>query len=241
MAALNEDPISETPVDATRVARRSLVLAAMVCRGAIESGAGQPEADTLHNRTLEWLTKLDLWDEVESSEEKILHTPLGELEQKDVIRATWYVEGLAILAWALNQFDLPRHDEKVDPYSVADAVWFLSEDADELIRTARLRNLTELEACRELLYAVHARLRDFARNRNQKDFARWVEKIWIEALRLDADHLIVDNDLAIDDKPIIDVEENRLQECKWITFERHRAIIWLVEGYSSYSQTPVDT
>jgi hypothetical protein len=95
------------PVIAVHVARRSLVLAAVVCRGSIESGAGQPEADAVYIRILDWLTKLSLWNEVEPSEKEILRTPLGLLEQKDVIRATWYVEGLAVLTWALNLFVPP--------------------------------------------------------------------------------------------------------------------------------------
>ena len=73
------------------------------------------------------------------------------------------------------------------------------------------------------------------------DFTRWVEKAWIDTLRLDANQLIVNNDLAIDGKPISEVTEDRLQECEWITNERHRAIIWLVGEYPIYSQTPVDT
>jgi hypothetical protein len=231
----------EKPANATRVARRSLVLAAVVCRGSIESNADQSEADSLHQRILEWLTRLALWDEVEPSEEKILHTPLGQLEPQDVIRATWYVEGLAILAWALKQGEFPRHDQQVDSPEVADSVWFLSEDAEELIRTARLRNRTQLRACLELQYAIHCRLRDFIRHREQEDFTRWVEKTWLDAIGLDAADLIVDNDLAIDGKAISDVKDNRVQDCASIAFQRHRAIIWLVEGYPIYSQTPVDT
>ena len=87
-----EDPIDEwpprTPASATKVTRRSLVLATMVCRGHIESGVGDSEAEALHPRLLEWLTRLDLWDEVEPNEEKILRVPLGTLAQKDMIQAT---------------------------------------------------------------------------------------------------------------------------------------------------------
>ena len=187
------------------------------------------------------MTGLNLLREVEPSEEKILRTPLGGLEPKEVIKATWGVEGLAVLAWALNRLALPRHDEKVDSYAVTDSLWFLSEDANEVISTASLRSLAELEACRELLYAIHCRLRDFARNRSRKNFTTWVEKTWISTLRLDSAHMIAHDDLAIGDKAISEVEDNRLQECELITRERHRAIIWLFEGYPIYSQTPVDT
>jgi len=230
-----------TSPDANRVARRSLVLAAVVCRGSIDDHSDQSEAEALRTRVLEWLTKLALWDEVEPSEEKILHTPIGQLEQKDVNRAIWYVEGLAVLAWALHKYEFPRHDQLVIPHEVAEAVYFLCEDAEELIRTARLRSRIKLNACWELLYAIHTRLRYFLRNGRSKDFTTWVEKIWIDALGIEASHLIVDNDLAIDNKPISEVDYDRVRECDSITYERHRAIIWLVEHYPSYSQTPVDT
>jgi len=213
----------------------------VVCRGGIDTSAGQPEADALHDRLLKWLTRLDLWKEAEPNEGKILLTPLGKLEQEDVIQATWRVEGLAILAWALKQFEFPRHDRKVDAYAAAEAVWFLSEDAEELIRAAKLRELMQLKACAELLYAIHVRLRDFIRHRSRKEFVSWIEKSWVETLRLDVSCLIVENDLAIDGKPISEVKYDRVQECASIAYERHRAIIWLVNRYPSYSQTPVDT
>ena len=232
---------SKTSVNAAKVARRSLVLAAVVCRGSIDLHPDQFEAESLRHRILEWLTKLDLWDEVEPSEEKLLRTPIGKLEQKDVIRATWYVEGLAILSWAMHRREFPRHDQRVVPYEVADSVSFLSEDAEELLRAARLRSRTKLNASRELLYDIHARLRDFLRNGEQKDFTHWVEKSWIDAIGLDSPHLIVDKDLAIDGKALSEVVYERVRECENITCERHRAIIWLVERYPSYSQTPVDT
>ncbi len=241
MKDARDQSAAEPPVAAARVACRALILAAVVCRASLECGAGQSDTKSLCNRILEWLTGLDLWDEVDPSETKILHAPLGTLETKDVIRATWYAEGLAVLSWALNRFELPRHDEKVDPYAVTDSLCFLGEDAEEVISTARLRSATELQACRELMYAIHCRLRDFTRSKGRKNFTSWVEKTWIATLRLDAAQLIVHEDLGIDGKPINEVEESRLQECEWIICERHRGIIWLFGGYPMYSQTPVDT
>lgn len=85
------------------------------------------------------------------------------------------------------------------------------------------------------------RLRDFIRHRGGTDFTGWIEKKWIDALRLDTSYLIVDDDLAIDGKPISEVDFDRVQECASIAFQRHRAIIWLVKRYPSYSETPVDT
>lgn len=234
------DPMDVT-LTANRVARRSLVLAAVVCRASIERGVGDPDAEALHGRILVWLTGLNLWDEVEPSEETMLRAPLGLLESQDVIQATWYVEGLAVLAWALKLFEFPYHGEQVDSYIVTDALWFLDEAAENVITNAELRSTEELEACREFFYAVHSRLRDHVRNNVPRDFTRWVEEEWLKSLGIDAGALFAQSDLAIDRKSINETNDERLQEFMAITLERHRAIIWLVEGYASYSKTPVDT
>ena len=229
------------PMSATRVARRSLILSAVICRGSIENAPDRPDAEILRFRLLEWLTQLNLWDEVETSEEKMLHAPIGVLKPEDVIRATWYTEGLAILAWSLNYIKFPKHDHQVDPHIVTDALGLLNEFAGEVIATAELCDPAELDAGRELLYAIHSRLRDFARHHDQKDFIQWIERKWINILDLDEAQLIVQNDLAIGDKTISESEEDCWQECEAITRERHRAIIWLFKGNPSYSQIPIDT
>jgi hypothetical protein len=240
MNADNED-YRVKPVSANRVARRALILAALVCRGSIESGAGRGEAESLHTGILDWITRLGLEKELEPGEQQLLHTPLGKLRPKEVIEATWSVEGLGVLAWALGLCDLPRHDEKVDPYAITDSLYFLSDDAAELIGSARLRSTAELKAYREVVYAIHCRLREFIRGRQGKDFAAWVEKAWFDLLKIDAAHLIVHGDLGIDDKEISEADEERVQTCEWITFQRHRAIVWVLGGHPIYSQTPVDT
>src|SRR5690242_19762563 len=119
----------DMPFVIARVARRALIMAAVVCRGSLESYADQPDAEPLHARILEWLNQTDLWKEAEPSEENLLHASLGNLHQEEVIRATWYVEGLAILAWALKQREFPRHDQQVDPPEVAESVGLLSGEA----------------------------------------------------------------------------------------------------------------
>ena len=229
------------PVDAQRTIRRALVLAALSCRGSIEAGAGQPEAESLRTRILDWIAFLNIDEELGSNEKRILQTHLGMLQQKDVIESTWVVEGLAILGWALNLIDLPKHDEKINPIVVTDSLCFLSEEAPDLFASARLRKKTELKAYREVAYAIHCRLKDYAKNKDRKEIVTRVEMAWIDLLRIDPDHFIVCGDLGIYDKEISDAEQERVQDCVWLTFERHRAIIWLLGGHPIYSETPVDT
>lgn len=229
------------PLTATRVARRSLVLSAVVCRASIESGVTDAEAQSLHGRIIAWLDRLNLWDELEPDEETMLRAPLGLLAPSDVIQVSWYVEGLAILAWALKYLKFPVYGEQVDVYTVTDALWFLNESAEDIITSAELRSPAELEACREFFYAIHSRLRDHVRNDVPRDFTRWVEEEWLKLLGIDTGALFAQSDLAIDGKSISETDNERLQEVMAITLERHRAIIWLVEGYRIYSETPVDT
>src|SRR5262249_23188438 len=149
----------------------------------------------------------------------IINTPLGGLDSKQVIYATWAVEGLSVLAWALGCLGLPRHDEKVDPYAVPESVGFLNQDAAEFIETAKLRSVAELEAYRELLYAIHSRLRDFIRHKQPNEFETWIDERWLDLLKIDRASLIVDGDLSIDEKAIFNVEQERVRSCEWLIGE----------------------
>ena len=171
----------------------------------------------------------------------MLCAPLGALYANAVLQSGWYVEGLAVLAWALNLTGFPKHDEQADIYAMADAVWFLDKRAEEVIAAANLRSLSELEAYRELFYAIHARLRQYARNRVSSDFTLWIEQSWLDTLGYSLTDLTTQNDLSVDGKPIIQITEECLREVSSIIYERHRAIIWLMGEQPNYSEITVDT
>ncbi|OYV75198.1 MAG: hypothetical protein B7Z74_01355 [Deltaproteobacteria bacterium 21-66-5] len=213
----------------------------MVCRGSIESGAGQNQAESLHDRIRAWVTRCGLDTEFEPRESEMLRAPLGTLEANQVNVATWEVEGLAILVWALGLSGLPPHDERVDPFEVTDRVWFLHDEAAEMMLDVELRAATELRAYRELVYAIHCRLDDFSRTQTKKDFRAWTESGWFETLGLAPESLIVDNDLAIGGTDISRVEPALIETCTWLTLPRHRASIWLLGDGAPYSKTYVST
>lgn len=216
-------------------------MSAVICRGSLESDVADPNAEAVHQRVLDWLTALNLWDEAEPSEAAMIRAPLGVLEAKIALQAGWYAEGLTVLAWAMHLLDFPKHDKQVDSYAVTDAFWFLDKAAEEIVTNANLRSPGELDACRELLYAIHARLREYDRNRVPKNFTHWIEQSWLDALGYKLTNLISQNDLAVDGKQISETTEGRLQELLSITSERHRAIIWLMGEQAGYSKITVDT
>lgn len=229
------------PPDAQRVARRALVLSAIVCRSNSDYAPENPDAIDLWKRLLNWVEELKLEEEMESFEREMLYKPLGKLEKKERIVGSWRAEGLAILAWALDCFDFPKHDEKIDPFEVTGSLWFLDENANEVIKSAKLRPTKELSACRELLYALHCRIREFQRNKSANNIKDWIEPAWLQTLRIDSP-LGPKYDILIGDGELSMADEENIQLTESIICERHRAIIWLVgEGGPLYSEVSVDT
>lgn len=226
---------------AQRVARRALVLAAVACRSFSDHDPNNPEAIDLWERLKFWVDAQQLGEEIEPSEHALVFAPLGSLTSQARISGTWRVEGLAILSWALGLQPFPPHDSKVDPYVVTDNVALLNEEAADIVKSAHLRPTNELQACRELLYAVHCRLRQVMRERMPHDIRHWIESEWIKALGASA-VLHQSGDLAIGGKPVFELERDAIATCESTICERHRAIIWLVgEGGPVYSQVTVDT
>lgn len=239
--AESDEEIEDDPPSDERVARRALILSAVVCRGNIDHGAGNDEAESLRSRMLDWVQSLELLDEIEPRELALLQAPLGTLAEWQVISTTWQAEGLAILGWALNCLDLPQHAEKVDPYAATDALSFLSMDAVKDVRSPGLRLLLEIRALRETYYHIHVALRDFERHRRPTNFARWVDPADLSRLGLSIDELTAEGDLQIGGQPLRLVPDEKRQVCEWIMRERHRAAIWLVGEEAVYSEVTADT
>ncbi len=229
------------PPDPQRVARRALVLSAIVCRSNIDHDPANPDAIGLWDRLKSWIESLDVASEIEPAEKEMIYASLGTLEHKKRIRSEWHAEGLGILGWALRRFPFPKYDEMVDPYELADCLGFLSEDAGAIIQNAELRPREELKACRELFYAIHCRARGFKRDGGARSVAAWIEPGWLKTLGMDSP-LGQTGDIRIGSVEIASAEGEKVNRYEWAVSERHRAIIWLVgEAGPIYSLVPVDT
>ncbi len=236
----DEEPVF-TPHNPTTVAGRALALSAVVCRSNLEKGAGNADAEDVRCRVIEWVQKLSLLQYFAPYELDAIQKPLGGLDASMKNRFTWEVEGLAVLAWALGRHELPKHDAQVDPYAVTDALEFLSPDALEVVASAALRDAAELKAYRELMYAIHCRVRDWIRNEQRKDFATWFEASWLDTLHIDLQQILADGDLSFRGKPVYEVEKSKLQGFEWGICEQHRASIWLVGEHPIHWETTADT
>ena len=236
----DDDLAEPVPPTADRVARRALVLAAVACRSAIEGDATNPRAEAFRREVLDWLRDAGAEEEAEPDELALLRAPLGSLDERQVIDASWRGEGLGVLAWALGRYELPSYQHTVTPPEVADRLGFMTPDAALLVQHATLRDAEELEALASRLLAVHWRLRDFSLRPVHMDFASFAPTAWFGPLDVTGLEF-AGGDLAIDGRPLMDVGEARWRECMSIVRERQQAANWLCGQQTLYSEVSCDT
>jgi hypothetical protein len=227
------------PPGPVAVARRALILSGVVCRAFIEDSTDESRRELVGD-IHDWFDDLDLWPYLEAEEEEITQVELGKMPRQLRHRATWYSEGLAILAWALRRADFPPHNDQVEPTFVTEALDFLSPDAEELLKAPTLRPREELDAAREWFYDVHCTLRGFLNHSGDGHLATGIEQ-FVQTLGLDQAVVMVGNILAFESNPIDVVDRKRLQEWEQVIFERHRAVMWLEDSDEPYTEISVDT
>jgi hypothetical protein len=227
------------PPSGERVATRALVLAAVCCRGMLELDA-DPGSEEFWRKVFAWWKDLpvDVRRECELEEFELLDAPFRSAPQQLVVNASWRAESLAVLAWALGRSSLPRHDEQVEPAQIARSVGFLEQHVDSQPPTLRLR--PELEAYREVAFAVHWRLREFSLNPRELDFQAFARSAWFGPLSLEGVAL-VDGDLAISGDPIGRAPASAIRLVTSIARERHLAANWLVDATLPFSETDTST
>lgn len=231
----SEDPW--TPPTPRRVAARALVMSAVVCRGFIEKEAEEPEAEALRVRVVEWMGRMGVTTEAEPREMALLNAPLGTLLPQQAIDAGWICEGLAVLSWALQRFPLPRHDEQVSPYDVAESLDFLWDEAADLFHAPTLRSKAELQWLGDQLYDINTRLRQSIRHSSPVDFATFDGSDASTSAYIQ----LAENDLAIGGLPIFKAAKGDFETMVTLSRVRHEAANWLLGQEPLYSQVTADT
>ena len=164
-----EDPIPPSPI---RIARRALALAAITARAVVEQVEPDQtsiEKERQHESIITWATKVAVIDELEPEEKEILQSPIGSLSERTCINSSWRIEGLAVLAWALNLIEQPPYDESVDTGLLLNT---LHLSAQEIINAPNLRTEQEILSYHNQLWSLHWRLRDYSVNSEIMDFKK---------------------------------------------------------------------
>jgi hypothetical protein len=232
------EPEPPTP---RRVAARALALAAVGARGLFEKDGLPEECEVDRNDILSWIDAIGIRDELEPDEWKILQRPIGSLDRQAWIDATWRIEGLAVLAWALQCAELPPYDQQVPPRDLFSAIGYWEENAGKkFLVSATLRPTEELQDFLTIALAVHWRLTQLSLDGKAMDFKRFSREGWMAPFDLEPFRLI-EGDLALGDYPVSMAPKKVLDSAKGCALERHLAINWLM-GYSRiYSETDTST
>jgi len=185
---------------------------------------------------LAWVRDLGLDDELEPNEWEILQRPLGRLDQSQQINATWRLEGLVVLAWALGRFEIPPHDQLVNANALWRSLGLMNvAGANEVLAKPTLRPRPEFAALRQRLFALHWRLRNFYLHPGVMDFAEYARTCWFGPLDVSGLPL-VESDLAVGGERLDRADPDAFATAHGAALERHHAVNWLWEGPRLYSQ-----
>jgi hypothetical protein len=234
-----QEPEPPLPI---RVAKRALVLVAVANRGFVEHQRTQIERpDEIRIAMLQWANAVGIEDEIEPDEWKVLQRPVGSLDVRATINAVWRFEGLAVLLWAMERYQLPAYDQLATPDDLFQATsHFDAPAAKEIIEAARLRSCDQLKAYQTHALMVHWRLRNYRLHPCPMDFVAFSKDCWFGKFDL-SPFSILENDVAIGGLPIRKANRQIVQACNSSAMERHQAINWLFGYDKIYSQVDTST
>lgn len=134
-----------------QIAKRAIIVGAIAFRSSLEVTT-HPRVVELSQRLLPWLIEIGCDDEIDPIEREELGTPLGRLSDSQLIDVRWAGEAAAVFCWML------KLQEKLEETTFADSTAFLEllsilrPEAIDIIRSAQLRDLGEIEStCRQFV------------------------------------------------------------------------------------------
>lgn len=215
--------------------RSALFYAYTACRGMID-GDQSPKAQSTARRIQEifkqsWLDGLIL----EAAEERFINAPFGTLNDFNRSEASWLIERMAVLAWALGVAELPNYYTKVDPYSVSQSLGIFGNDHSQRIAKATIRGTDEITMRGQLYHVLAWRLSEFRGDRKTIDLKA---KLTAE----DSPHLIVDgiyfidNDLAVNERALGALSDVAFDQAAALVHYRYKEFRWLF-GYEREEST----
>jgi hypothetical protein len=262
----SREPMRQTPdpPPARRVAARALVLAALHYRLIFEVFLLQRadgESRVGNANLLSWVQEAGLLPEFEPEERALLEAPLGRLPPDATGNESWRLEGLGVLAWALQRYRLPPYDAVVGPAVLEGLELFARDGSADLRDTAVLRPAQEVRRYATQITIVSWRLRQFGLPRESQlyqevtrsappwghgvrermDFVAHLrahpgfEEWWLDGLRL------AGGDLALGGRPLADASPEDVQQCTAIGVARQVAAYWLRGDEPIYSRVRPNT
>jgi hypothetical protein len=246
------------PPDARSVARRALVLGALVERSVVEAAMPQLPAkeraaalaagSTRSAETAKWLTREHLDAAVSAEERRLLKKPFGTWSAQERIDASWRSEALVSLAWALRIVDrLPAWDTQV---AAGDLVVSLPlmHVTDAFVSKATLRPVAEIRGARDLAELWHWRARTTQLIKSKQPVTLppgyTLEKVVAQsaaAAEAKGAFKAVDHDFPAHGKAYSRLSDSEWSELMSVARERQYGLNWLCGYAGDWDQVPTDT
>ncbi len=245
-----DQPMSEaelrTQPNADEVARRMLCLDMLQHRrDAEEAFLKSPSEDELSEREddveamLSFLRESGLWEFLSDEEIRAFETPLGEWKDEQYIDATWRVESLAVITWALGMIKrLPGFDEPVEAETLEDVL-----DIDnwaDLVANAVLRDRDEIERARDIAALWDWRAQVGTPPYEEPEDEAEIAEEAKSAQEAGLISTLAQGDLVARGKPYSELNEDELEELASIALERHYALNWLCGFSDDWDNVPTD-
>jgi len=208
----------------------------LACRAMID-GDPDPGAQEMAGRILPLTLETGIYQTYEPAEQQLLQAPWGTLPRRERVALSWAVEGVGVMAWALGKAELPPFDTRCEAAPVGSALGLFEHESPAVVRAATLRDRSEIQM-RALTYEILSwRLEYFVETRHHIDFASRLNTpnrlhAIIEGFKL------IDNDLAVDGAPLVEISAERLTEVSTIVSERNKAFRWLLGYEKNYAAVP---
>ena len=227
------------------------VLAQIMTRSSDEEKTKlEHQFGTMFSAQEEKIRSQGLWDYAEDSEREFFQAGVLETTMRQRIDASWMVESIACLDWALRRRDeLSPYDREASPETVK---FKDGERAKDLIEGSALRDPIEITMQRDIAELWHWRCRTHMLLASKRipqtlpDGTAMAEVIRLAAVSAAQDGIIdapIGDDFPALGKPFRALGEEEMLVMMSIAMERHKAWNWLC-GYAPgnhWCQTPTHT
>ncbi|MBW3542777.1 MAG: DUF4272 domain-containing protein [Planctomycetes bacterium] len=196
-----------------------------------------------------------LWEHLSPHEQEYAESTMATMTERQQVDASWRMEAALVLMWALGLVpEMPPYDTSADHDLLKE---FPKPDVTTFVRTARLRDLAEIDRARGTAELWHWRSRTreliergdafpaddrvaAAGFRSYDDVVRFSAQKAAEKGTMPP---CIDDDFPAKGKAYRDLTEMQWSEVRSIANERHHALNWLC-GYAPdnrWDDTPTDT
>lgn len=231
------------------VANRILILASLCRRAFLETPDASRE---LHDETnserfdlLAWLQQEGLAPALTPDEQQFLETPIGALTADEVIPATWHIEALRPLMWAVNlEPELPA------PYQLADAAASLPhvpapwDDTGDFVRSLRLRSEEEIAGERERaeIWLWRAEIepeRRSLRGRERSKLETDIRAVVVESIDAGFFSNAAGGDFPVEGRPFRELQPTVIETIEGVAGARLHALNWLCGFGTTWADVPL--